>query len=93
MKNRKIFVNDDILKYTMNDIESESNQLIERSELEEKMYQTIELLPPKCKEVFKLNKFEGLKYSQIAENLNLSVKTVEAHITKAFKFLHENFTT
>ena len=43
----------------------------------------IDKLPPKCKEVFLLNKLNGLKYSEVAEELGISVKTVEAHIHKA----------
>lgn len=47
----------------------------------------IENLPPKCKEVFILSKKEGLTNSEIAEHLNVSIKTVEAQITKAFSIL------
>jgi len=47
----------------------------------------IENLPAKCKEVFILSKQEGLTNIEIAEHLNISVKTVEAQITKAFSVL------
>jgi RNA polymerase sigma-70 factor (family 1) len=47
----------------------------------------IENLPPKCKEVFILSKKEGLTNTEIAEHLNVSIKTVEAQITKAFSIL------
>lgn len=43
----------------------------------------IEKLPPKCKEAFLLNKINGLKYKEVAEELDVTVKTVEAHIHKA----------
>jgi RNA polymerase sigma-70 factor (ECF subfamily) len=46
-------------------------------------------LPPKCKKVFILSKKEGLTNGEIAEYLNISIKTVEALITKAFKLLKE----
>ncbi len=49
----------------------------------------IEDLPPKCKEVFLLNKKHGLKYKEVAKELNISVKTVEIHISKALKKLKE----
>ena len=61
----------------------------ERS-LERLMYlvkKEIENLPPKCKEVFLMSKNEGLTNIEIAEYLNVSVKSVEAHITKAFILL------
>ncbi|MBC6999152.1 RNA polymerase sigma-70 factor [Cytophaga sp. FL35] len=51
----------------------------------------IEKLPKKCKEIFLLNKRDGLTHSEISEHLNLSVKTVEGHITKAFKILRAKF--
>lgn len=47
----------------------------------------IENLPPKCKEVFILSKKEGLTNIEIAEHLDVSIKTVEAQITKAFSIL------
>lgn len=43
----------------------------------------IENLPPKCREAFLLNKVNGLKYREVAEELGISIKTVEAHISKA----------
>lgn len=49
----------------------------------------IENLSPRCKEVFVLSKKEGLTNIEISEYLNISVKTVEAQITKAFSQLRE----
>jgi len=49
----------------------------------------IDNLPPKCKEVFLLSKQEGLANIEIAEFLNISIKTVEAQVTKAFKLLRK----
>lgn len=50
----------------------------------------IQNLPPKCKEVFILSKQEGLTNIEIAEHLNVSIKTVEAQITKAFSILRSS---
>lgn len=47
----------------------------------------IKNLPPKCKEVFILSKKEGLTNIEIAEHLDVSIKTVEAQMTKAFSIL------
>jgi RNA polymerase sigma-70 factor (family 1) len=47
-------------------------------------------LPEKCKEVFILSKQEGLSNIEIAEHLNVSIKTVEARITKAFSILRSS---
>ncbi len=49
----------------------------------------IETLPPKCKQTFVLSKKEGLTNIEIAEYLNVSIKSVEAHITKAYSIIRE----
>ncbi len=51
--------------------------------------QEIENLPPKCKQIFLLSKQDGLTNTEIAEFLNVSIKSVEAHITKAFSILRK----
>ncbi|QDO95194.1 RNA polymerase sigma-70 factor [Formosa sediminum] len=50
----------------------------------------VDKLPEQCKKVFLLGKKDGLKYREIAEELNISIKTVERHMTKALKRLREN---
>jgi len=62
---------------------------IESMELEEKIREAIDALPEKCRQIFELNRFDGLKYSEIAEQLEISVKTVENQMSKALKILRE----
>ncbi len=62
---------------------------IESMELEEKIREAIDALPEKCRQIFEMNRFDGLKYSEIAEQLEISVKTVENQISKALKILRE----
>jgi len=62
---------------------------IEAMELEEKIRAAIESLPERCREIFELNRFDGLKYSEIALQLDISVKTVENQMTKALKILRD----
>ena len=50
----------------------------------------IDKLSPRCSEIFKLSRFDGLKYFEIAEHLNISIKTVEVQMGKALKVLREN---
>ncbi len=69
---------------------SQENNATEFKELEELIRKEIENLPEKCKEVFILSRYEELKYAEIAEKLDISVKTVEAHMSKALKILREN---
>ena len=66
--------------------DSESDFLVE-SELRDQINQAIEKLPKKCRQVFVMNRFEGLKPDEIAEKENISVRTVEGHIGKALKLL------
>lgn len=49
----------------------------------------IQKLPPKCREVFLLSKLHGLKYKEIAEELDISIKTVEIHMSKAIRKIRE----
>ncbi|WP_109301985.1 RNA polymerase sigma factor [Aquimarina sp. AU474] len=55
-----------------------------------KLEKAIELLPKKCREVFKLSRIEQKKHKEIAEILGISTKTVEVHISKALRFLKTN---
>jgi RNA polymerase sigma-70 factor (ECF subfamily) len=62
---------------------------IESMELEGKIREAIDSLPEKCREIFEMNRFEGLKYGEIASKLGISIKTVENQMSKALKILRE----
>jgi RNA polymerase sigma-70 factor (ECF subfamily) len=59
--------------------------IIRYKELQEKINMILERLPGRCSMIFCMNRFEGLKYNEIAEKLSLSVKTVEANMGRALK--------
>lgn len=59
----------------------------EKHLLKQKLYNSVRQLPPKCREVFMLSKVNGLTYSEIAEQLGISVKTVENQMGKALRTL------
>ena len=54
-----------------------------------KLESCINALPTRCKLVFKLVKEEGLSYKEVAEVLNISPKTVDAHLVTSMKKLSE----
>jgi len=62
---------------------------LDEKELAIKVHQAIDELPEKCKEIFKMNRFENLKYVEIAKILNISIKTVETQMGRALKKLRE----
>jgi len=59
------------------------------SELKHMIETAISDLPPRCREIFILSRYEGLKSHEIAEKLQLSQRTVENQITKALKILRK----
>jgi RNA polymerase sigma-70 factor (ECF subfamily) len=62
---------------------------LEYHELTEKLEDIINHLPDRQKSVYLLHKVEGLKYSEIAERLNISVNTIENHMSRAFKTIRK----
>jgi len=62
---------------------------VEASELEQRIMEAMSKLPEQCRLVFKLSRFEELKYSEIAEQLNISIKTVENQMGKALRVMRE----
>ena len=75
---------------TLQDVFQEPVDLqIEYKELDEKLNEIINALPDQQKKVYLLNRVEGLKYSEIANRLNISINTVENHISRALKKIRE----
>lgn len=63
--------------------------LIVAKELQDKITHSIESLPPKCKEIFLLIRFDGMKYKEVADKLEVSVNTVDTQMGIAIKKLAE----
>lgn len=59
------------------------------SELKQQVVKTLDTLPPQCKKVFELSRVEQLSYVEIGKRLNLSVNTVENHMSKALKLMRQ----
>jgi RNA polymerase sigma-70 factor (ECF subfamily) len=68
--------------------DSVHDELVKR-EIRENLLRTIEKLPEKNRMVFMLSRFDDLSYREIAEQLEISIKTVESHMGKALKLLRK----
>jgi RNA polymerase sigma-70 factor (ECF subfamily) len=55
------------------------------NELQARVARVLERLPERCRAIFRMSRFEGLKYNEIAEKLAVSLKTVEADMGKALR--------
>ena len=73
--------------YAIESLKLLGESFLEFEELNAKVEQAIENLPEELKIVFRMSRFEDLKYREIAERLQLGEKTVEARMTKALKIL------
>ncbi|MCX6207363.1 MAG: sigma-70 family RNA polymerase sigma factor, partial [Bacteroidetes bacterium] len=67
------------------------SELLLSKEAVEKILGAINDLPPKCKLIFRLIKEDNLKYAEVAELLNISVKTVESQMAIALKKIGESY--
>ncbi|SDD19230.1 RNA polymerase sigma-70 factor, ECF subfamily [Mucilaginibacter pineti] len=59
------------------------------SEMEQHLNNALNKLPEKCRAIFHLSRFEELKYQEIANQLHISIKTVETHMGKALRILRK----
>lgn len=72
---------------SMNDSHEPASAKVELSQLEQKIQEALNDLPEHCRTIFQMSRFEELKYREIAERLDLSIKTVENQMGKALKIL------
>ena len=68
------------------------SDILNYKELQAKIASILEKLPERCGKIFYMNRFEGLKYTEIAEKLSVSVKTVEANMGRALKEFRKELT-
>lgn len=87
-KNRKTYSYDFASNQESTAVMESGDPLISK-EIVNKVNRELENLPPQCKLIFYKSRFEEKRYAEIASELNLSIKTVEAQIGKALKILRE----
>jgi RNA polymerase sigma-70 factor (ECF subfamily) len=75
--------------------EASPHEILEYKELEKIVETTLKKLPERCRHIFYMHRMNGKKYKEIAATLSISVKTVEAEMTKVYQALRteiENYT-
>ena len=68
----------------------EDDDWLAAEELQSRINTILAGLPPKCRRVFEMSRFEDKKYREIAAELDISQKTVEAHMSKAMKVFRQS---
>ncbi len=81
------------MQINYNAIKDESASKLIEEELEKQIDLAVQLLPERCRLVFKKSRFQGLKNKEISEELNISVKAVEKHMTKALRHMKYHLQT
>lgn len=76
-----------LYNYDFSFVENEHPYLYQ--ELEREIQRIVDSLPERCREVFVLSRFQGLKNREIAERLHISLNTVERHIQRALRIFAE----
>ncbi len=79
------------IQYTMRE-EENSTPGIQEKELASRISYALQQLPQQCRTIFQMSRFENLKYREIAEKLDLSVKTIENQMGKALRIMRMHLT-
>lgn len=66
-----------------------ADAIVEEKETQQLLIDILDSLPPKCRQVFVMSRIDQLSYSEISSLLDISVKTVEAQISKALKIFRK----
>ncbi len=83
--------NEELPDYDLKSPVLQPHDIMEFDELCMRIEKTMDSLPPQCKKVFLMHRFEGKSYPEIAVSLNVSLKAVEAHISKALAIFRKIF--
>ena len=87
LRRHKHFESEEVIEYSVpNNIGSGESKLLQ-SELQDNVNKAIDSLPPKCRAIFQLSRYEELTYKEIAIKLDISVKTVENQMGRALRIL------
>jgi len=87
LRRQRTFLNDDHLPALAAPPSDDAEERYLQHELQHQLLEAIGELPPRCRTIFQLSRFEERSYREIAQQLDISVKTVENQMGKALKHL------
>ena len=77
-----------VVRQSNDRVENTAGKVLQ-GELKEKIHEAMNQLPEQCRTIFQMSRFEGLKYQEIADEMGLSVKTIENQMGKALKIMRQ----
>jgi RNA polymerase sigma-70 factor, ECF subfamily len=80
------------MSYRQSETQESPSDILNYKELQARIARILERLPERCGKIFYMSRFEGLKYTEIAEKLSVSVKTVESNMGRALKEFRKELT-
>jgi len=89
-KQKKQGTTEEITEINHPQISSSIINQLEVEELQNRINKAIDLLPNRCRTIFCLSRLENLSHKEIAEQLDISTKTIENQITKALKIMRKH---
>ena len=78
---------EDISDHNQEAQQTSAQEALEAADLQKIVATAVDALPERCRQVFALSRFEDLSHKEIAERLNISVKTIENQMTKALRII------
>lgn len=88
LRHREIInIHQEFVLQSYNDVGFDTDDYIFYSDLLERLNEALQKLPQNCRETFELSRLDGMKYKDIAEKQNVSVRAVEVRVSKALNLL------
>lgn len=84
------FSNADLIRLNLVEVSVATSKTLEYSELEQAINDSVSKLPPRCKEIFELSRFQHKSHQEIADTLNISLQAVKNQVSKALTTIREN---
>jgi RNA polymerase sigma-70 factor (ECF subfamily) len=88
-QSRRSKIESDMVREKRNE-QARPSEVLEASEIREVVSKTLDDLPERSATIFRMSRYEGMKYREIAEKLSISIKTVEANMGRALEMFRKN---